>query len=89
VHSLEIGDGHTRVDLRGLNRRVTQHFLQMPDRAFGEQSSAAPREVFVPALSPWVKQRDDVTGLRDDSGKIRSLVTVAVTTGEGPDFLAR
>jgi hypothetical protein len=55
-------------------------------RAFGEQSSAVPREMIVPALLSRVKQRDDVTGLRVDSGKIRSLVAIAVTTGEGQIF---
>jgi hypothetical protein len=55
-------------------------------RAFGEQSSAVPCEMIVPVLLSRVKQRDDVTGLRVDSGKIRSLVAIAVTTGEGQIF---
>jgi hypothetical protein len=32
MHRLEIGDGHPRIDLRGLDRGMTQHFLQMTDR---------------------------------------------------------
>jgi hypothetical protein len=32
MHCLEIGDGHPRANLRGLNRRMPQHFLQMSNR---------------------------------------------------------
>ena len=35
VHGLEIGNGHARLDLRGLNQRMTRHFLQMTDRHAG------------------------------------------------------
>ena len=42
--------------------------------------------MIVPVLLSRVKQRDDVTGLRVDSGKIRSLVAIAVTTGAGQIF---
>ena len=31
MYRLEIGDGHSGLNLRGLNRGMTQHFLQMPD----------------------------------------------------------
>jgi hypothetical protein len=37
MRRLEIGDRHSRINLRGLNRDMSQHFLQMPDRRASAQ----------------------------------------------------
>jgi hypothetical protein len=35
MHGLEVGDGQPGLDLRGLDRGMPEHFLQMPDRSAG------------------------------------------------------
>lgn len=38
MHRLEIGDGHSGIDLRGLDRGMARHFMKMPDRRASSQN---------------------------------------------------
>ena len=51
-------------------------------RRLGEKSSAIPTEMLIPRLPPWMKQRNNLTGVRVDPREIRPFVAVAVAARE-------
>jgi hypothetical protein len=69
------GNGIRAVDLQQMNRCAT-------GRCLGEKSSAIPAEMLIPLLPSWMKQRNNLTGVRVDPRQIRPFVAVAVTARE-------
>ena len=57
-----------------------------PAGHLGKKSSAVPGEMLIPLLSPWVKQRDDLTRVRVDPRQVRPFMAVAVAARESQVF---
>ena len=70
------GNGVGAIDLQQMNRCAS-------GRRFGEKSSAIPGEMVIPLLPSWMKQRDDLAGVRVDPRQVRPFVAVAVAAREG------
>jgi len=68
-------NGIRPVDLQQMNRCTS-------GRRLGEKSSAIPTEMLIPRLPPWMKQRNNLTGVRVDPREIRPFVAVAVAARE-------
>ena len=68
-------NGVSAVDLQQINRCSSGGRL-------GEKSSAIPGEMLIPLLSPWMKQGDDLAGIRIDPRQVRPFVAVAVAARE-------
>jgi len=69
------GNGIGAVDLQQMDRCAT-------GRRLGEKSSAIPTEMLIPRLPPWMKQRNNLTGVRVDPREIRPFVAAAVAARE-------
>jgi hypothetical protein len=73
------GNGVSAIDLQQMNRRAA-------GRRLGMKSSTIPGEMLVPLLSPRMKQRDDLTGVRIDPRQVRPFIAVAVAARESQVF---
>ena len=68
-------NGIRAVNLQQMNRCTS-------GRRLGEKSSTIPGEMLIPLLPPWMKQRNNCTGVRVDPRQIRPFVAVAVAARE-------
>jgi hypothetical protein len=73
------GNGVGAVYLQQMNRCASGGRLS-------EKSSAIPGEMLVPLLPAWMKQRNNLTGVRVDPRQIRPFVAVAVAARESQVF---
>lgn len=89
VHGFEVRDGQARVHLRGLDGRVPQHFLQMPDRCSGPKhvrraavSKRVRRHRAINIRRPNVLAHDVPHRVRPDAGAeaIQKQMPIAIRT---------